>query len=1091
MTSPRFATGEAGGVQLHAVQTLARLGWRYVSRAEGEAARGGRLDQVILEDVLAERMMALNRVRQKGKVHSLADIGDAPVRELIGRLKDAAGDLSRGLLTANRRVTDMLRLGESVDIEIDGESRGRQLKFIDWETPANNRFQMTAEYPVRRAGRDDTRRPDIVLFVNGIPLGVIEVKSSVVETAQGISQQIRNQGPDEIPRLFAAAQLLIAANDSEPRYATTGTSVKFWSLWREDPDFGFSDARIEQTVNAGLDPEEASTIWIDFSDHRRAHDGVMDPAKGGRLPTPLDRTLVGLCAPERLLRIVRGFTLFDDGIKKIARYQQYFGVEAALARVRRRTGEQREGGVIWHTQGSGKSLTMVMLAGAIEREVPGARFVLVTDRIDLDDQLKQTFEKAGKQPEQATTGADLIRKLREKRPVVTTLIHKFKAGLASAGNFRDESADIFVLVDESHRSQTVRDIDSLHAQMRKALPNAAYIGFTGTPLLKRERSTFDRFGGLIHSYKIDQAVKDKAVVPLLYEGRHVELDVHDAPLDTWFERATKDLSEAQRADLKKRMARGEVIRGVEPHLREIAWDVSKDFKQTLKGTPYRAQLVAPGKREAVLFKRLLDEIGEVESAVVISESDDREGHEAVGAADDDDIVAAWEKEVTALQPLKTYEKNMIRAFKNGSGPEILIVVDKLLTGFDAPRNQTLYIARPLRDHKLLQAIARVNRLFSSEETDEEGQALYDKEDGRIVDYAGILADLDQALTAYSAFEGYDEGDVAEALVAIREEVEELPDKHAALLDLFKGVANEFDHEAYAVHLSDELIRRRFYDRLSDFARALETAFQSQDFRERTERRIIDNYKSDLRRFENLRRAVRLRYGDAEEDYDYRRYQAAIRGLLDKHIDSTDLIPVVPPVDIFDEDSFRSAIEEQGGTPASVADAITSAATRTITERMNEDPAFYRRFSRMVKDIIEDHRAGRLSEAEYLRRAKELRDELVGQAGGRGDDLPESVRGDPSRSAMFRQAAEQLSEVSGDQASQIGEAVALEFAVIVERHKRVGWINDPNAEKAMRQDMDDFLIDEIKGRRGQYALDYNLIDEIIDAAIRIAKRQAQS
>lgn len=246
----------------------------------------------------------------------------------------------------------------------------------------------------------------------------------------------------------------------------------------------------------------------------------------------------------------------------MARYQQYFGVVRAMERIRQMTPEgRRKGGVIWHTQGSGKSLTMVMLAGAIEREFRHARFVIVTDRVDLDRQLTQTFRNAGKQAEQATTGSDLIKKLKARRPVVTTLIHKFRAGLSAAGDFNDPDPDIFVLVDESHRSQTVTDIDSLHAQMRKVLPAASYIGFTGTPLLKQEKSTFDRFGGLIHAYKIDQAVRDKAVVPLFYEGRHVDMNVQDASLDKWFDRATRGLSDDQRANLKRRMARAQTVQG--------------------------------------------------------------------------------------------------------------------------------------------------------------------------------------------------------------------------------------------------------------------------------------------------------------------------------------------------------------------------------------------------------------------------------------------------------------------------------------------------------------------------------------------------
>jgi len=1083
MTSPRFSTSEEGGVQLPAIMTLARLGWHYVSRAEAEVQRRGRLEQVLLEDVLAERMVAINRIRQRGKTHP---VPDEAARELIVKLKDAIGDRASGLMPANERVTNLLKLGESVDIEVNGEKRGRQLKFIDWDKPENNLFHMTAEFPVRRERRDDTRRPDIVLFVNGIPLVVIEVKSSALATQQGISQQIRNQAPDEIPRLFAAAQLLIAANDSDPRYATSGTPSKFWSLWREEET---AEGEVSRAVNAGLDSAETSKIWIDFNRQRQTHDRLMDSGAGGRLPNQLDRLLLSLCRPDRLLDIVRGFTLFDNGVKKVARYQQFFGVRRALERVRQfgDTGH-RKGGVIWHTQGSGKSLTMVMLAGAIEREFGNARFVLVTDRVDLDRQLTQTFRNAGKLPEQATTGSDLIRKLKEKRPVITTLIHKFRAGLASAGKFSDRDDNIFVLVDESHRSQTVKDIDSLHRQMRDILPNAAYIGFTGTPLLKREKSTFDRFGGLIHDYKIDQAVADKAVVPLFYEGRHVEMEAQHANLDKWFDRETRDLSDMQRADLKKRVARAQVVQGVEPWLKEVAWDVSNDFEKTMAGTPYKAQLVAPFKREAVLLHRMLEEIGLVKSAVIISKSDDRDGHDDIGD-DDDDVVQTFMKRIEAKQPLKKYEEDTIRAFKAGTGPDILIVVSKLLTGFDAPRNQTLYLAKDIRDHTLLQAIARVNRLFASEETDDEGESLFEKEHGRIVDYVGLLEDLDQALTNYSAFEGYDEGDVAKALVSIRDEVDTLPDKDAALLDIFKGLANRYDPEAYAVHLRDDLIRKQFYDRLAAFARTLQTAFGSELFIENTELRIVTNYKQDLKRFESLRRAVRLRYGDAEEDYDYKKYQASIRALLDKHIDATDLIAIVPPVDIFDEASFKRTVEQQTGSAASVADTITSATKRSISERMDEDPALYRRFATMVQDIIDAFREGRLSEQEYLARAKDARGEVMKGTQAKSDELPASIRGDTVGGAIYRQAVDAIAEIASGQDELIAEEIALEFSRIIQRHKRVGWTNDPNAENAMRQNMDDYLFDHVKGSRGLFGLSTDAMDELMDTSITVAKRQA--
>jgi type I restriction enzyme, R subunit len=402
----------------------------------------------------------------------------------------------------------------------------------------------------------------------------------------------------------------------------------------------------------------------------------------------------------------------------------------------------------------------------------------------------------------------------------------------------------------------------------------------------------------------------------------------------------------------------------------------------------------------------------------------------------------------------------------------------LLTGFDAPRNRILYLARPLREHGLLQAIARVNRLFETEDET--------KEDGRIIDYAGILGALDTALTDYSAFEGYDEGDVAQALVSIREQTETLPDKHAALLDLFKGIGNAADQEAYELHLADKLLRDDFYKRLSAYAKALALAFSSEGFIRDTGERQIGRYKADLKRFENLRRAVAHRYADTLSAKDIREHEARIRKLLDRHIDADGVVEIVPPVNIFDETAFKSAVEEATGSSASVADAIAHATARTITEGMDEDPIFYKRFSALVQQAIEDFRAGRLAEGDYLTRVRDIRDQVVNQ--GASDEVPDRVRGDDFSSAIWRVAREGLADIAGTELDAIAVEVGVELALIIRKHKRVGWQNDPDVENAIRNDIDDYLEAEIKDRRGLFGLGYDTMDALADRTIAIARRQ---
>ncbi|TNB49689.1 HsdR family type I site-specific deoxyribonuclease [Martelella lutilitoris] len=1072
--SPQFSTSEAGSVQLQTLHLLANLGWRYKTRADCEGERRGRLASTLLEDVLAERLHAINRIEQRGRRWPVTD---AAVQEAIGKLQAALGDTSKGAQAANEAATDLMQLGTAIPITIEGETKSRQLGFIDWQNPENNLFHMTAEFPVERSRSAETRRPDIVLFINGIPVAVIELKKSADGADQGISQTIRNQGADEVPRLFASVQVLLAANPSDPRYATPGTPKQFWSKWREKE---ISERRIGEIVNAPLDPGEASAIFVDFSPHRRRHEGLMDSADG-RLPTPLDITLVALFSKARLIDLIRAYTLFDGGIKKIARYQQYFGVKAALLRLSHYDDHaRRKGGVIWHTQGSGKSLTMVMLAREIANLIEDPRIVLVTDRRDLDRQIRDTFKATRLHDvRQATTGRHLLDLVEEKAGIVTTLIHKFKSGLRSR-EVIDQSRDVFLLVDESHRSQTIKDDESLHRQMRKVFPNACYIGFTGTPLLKKERSTFDRFGGLIHAYRIDEAVEDEAVVPLLYEGRLVETDVDEKSLDRWFERHTKGLSAQEITELKRKFSRGREVLGAEPYLVEIAADVSEDFSWNWKATPYKGQLVAQSRRAAVILKKLLDNFGDVTSEVVISPGDDRDNYEQVNEEPSDEV-DRFVKQVKANHgSVERYEELVIERFKNGGEPDILIVVDKLLTGFDAPRNRVLYLTRKLKEHGLLQAIARVNRLYE----DDTGEK---KDFGHIIDYAGILGELDKALTQYSAFEGYDEADVADALHAIRKQTESLPDKHAALLDLFKSIRNRHDQEAFEASLADDLRRQDFYDRLREFAKALQLAFSSESFSQDTSQRVIDGYKADLKRFENLRRAVSRRFADRLDDAKSKELDAKIKALLDRHITTDGITPIVAAVNIFDETGFRQVVLEETGSLASKADAIASATSKSITEKMEDDRVFYQRFSQMIRKTIEAFRAGRLSEQDYFQRVQDIRNGVVNR--NAAEDVPDRLRGNETGSSIYRNLVEDFAGISSpEEASGFAEETAAAFDKIMRQHRKIGWQDDPDTLNEIRNAMDDFLYDEIKSTRGLYGLDADAMDAMIDKALVIGRRQ---
>jgi len=1059
--------------QIPALQLLANLGYRYLTPEQALAMRGGRLTNVLLEEVLRDSLKRINRIQHKGGDYLFSEEN---LQSAIQRLKNVKYD---GLLKTNESVYDLLTLGVALEQSVEGAVRSFTLNYIDWKNPENNVYHVTAEFPVERTRSHETARPDIVLFVNGIPFAVIECKSPNTEVAQAVSQMIRNQ---YIPALFTYAQLVIGSNKNHCKYATVGTAAKYWAVWREEREEKDEDGAALRAVLDQALPQEAKAGLYELLAEGF---GVREPDAEylvRRALTEQDRTIYALCRPERLLRMALQFTVFDGGRRKIARYQQFFAVERILGRVKQRDDAgRRAGGIVWHTQGSGKSLTMVMLAKALvlDLDIRTPRIVLVTDRVDLDKQLGNTFAACGLTPDRAESGRHLVELVAEnKAHIVTSLIHKFDKAL-STRKFQDESTEIFVLVDETQRTQ----LGMFSARMRQMFPNACYIGFTGTPLLKREKSDVMRFGGIIHTYAINQAVSDGAIVPLLYEGRLVEIEQNKAAIDVWFERHTEGLTSAQKADLKKKYARAEMLNKADQVIYMRAFDISAHFQQNWQGTGFKAQLVAPSKVAALKYKAFLDDIGEVSSEVIISAPDEREGFDDVDDDEStDEVVAFWQRMMKRYGDAEAYETQIINTFKHGSDPEILIVVSKLLTGFDAPRNTVLYLTRKLKEHTLLQAIARVNRLYD----DDEGAK--PKEFGYIIDYAGILGELDQALTTYSALEGFEECDLAGALSSINDEVRQLPQRHAELWDVFKTVANRQDEEAFEKLLSDEKIRENFYERLSAYAKTLAIAMSSEEFITTTPENRFKAYKTDLKRFTNLKAAVKLRYA---ESIDYRDYEPKIQKLLDTHISANEVLRLNEPVNIFDSAAFQQVVEEQGhGKPtAAKADMIAHATKRAITEHLDEDPAFFEKFSKLIQQAIDDYRAGRISDLEYLKRASEIKDAVVNR---KTDDVPAVLHGNDHAIACFGVLEPYFGRHVADatQAKAVAAKAAVSIWAIVERNRVVGFWDNLDAQRRAMNEMDDFLYDQIRNEQG-IPLTTEEMDEIINRSMQLARHRMQT
>ncbi len=1052
--------------QIPALKLLANSGYRVLTPEQALAERGGKTSNVFLESILRQQLAKINRIHYKGAEYLFSE---ANIQDAIQKLKNIQLD---GKQKTNEAIYDLLSLGTALEQTIEANTKSFNLNYIDWKTLSNNVFHVVAEYTVERSRSEETARPDIVLFVNGIPLAVIECKSPQVDVQQAVSQNIRNQGDAYIPKLFATAQLLLGVNTNAARYATTGTSAKFWSIWREtettetqannenelfavknQPLSNENKQAIEQTLQCKLSTENYET-------------------------TEQDRVLYGLCRPQRLLELAHRFTLFEHGQKKIARYQQYFVVKSTLKRVKNRnTDGKRNGGVIWHTQGSGKSLTMVMLARSLllDTEITNPRIILVNDRDDLDKQLGNTFAACGLSKKRATSGRDLIRHLKDKVGIVTTLIHKFDKGW-TADKFVDLSTDIFVLVDESHRT----NLDALHAAMKRMLPNACYIGFTGTPLLKARKikglgkNTFTQFDTLIKPpYPIKQAVEDKAVVPLLYEGWHVDITQNKEAIDLWFERHTAGLSKEQQAHLKREYARAEMLNNADRVIYMRAFKISEHYRSNWQNTGFKAQLVAPSKLAAINYHEYLKQIGFVSSEVIISAPDTREGHEEVDESSTDAVVNFWGKMMKRFGNENEYTKQVINQFKHGSDPEILIVVDKLLTGFDAPKNIAMYLCRPLREHKLLQAIARVNRLHEG------------KDFGYIIDYVSVLQKLDEALAMYDEFEGIDKQDLASTITSINAEVEKLPQRHSHLWDIFRTVKNSHDEEEFEVLLADDELRGDFYECLSEYSKTLALALGAEKFIMEIDEAKLREYKNDLKRFMGLRKSIQLRYA---EKIDFQQYEKKIAKLLDTHIQADNAFQLNEPVDILDAQHFDAVKQGQGiysgKSTAAKADMIAHATKKIATEKMDEDPAFYEKFSKLIQNVIEDFRARLISDLDYLDKISEIREKIVSR---QREDVPEIIRENDEACAYYGMAAGYFSE----QDLQVGEELiaymSTSFQQAFEEERVVDFWNNQEAVNRVKGSMDDFFFDVLK-EKYQVELKPEQMNEIIENTMQIAKNR---
>ena len=1070
MNTPSFKEDHIS--QIPALQMLVNLGYTYLSPHDADQLRGGKTSNVLLEDVLRKQLKEINSIKVSTTKTSI--FTDDNIEKGILALKNLP--MNEGFILASAKAYQLITIGQALEQSIDGDKKSFTLQYIDWKNIENNVFHVTEEYSVMRSTSKEHYRPDLVLFVNGIPLCIIECKRPDMKDPlkQAISQHLRNQQEDGIRSLYVYSQLTLSLATQDAAYATTSTPEKFWAKWQ--PKFESSNEENHYRVdlhdlkNKQLPDEVKDQIFTDRFKYVRQYFDAL--AQEEVLTTVQDEYLFGLCSPQRLMDLTFNFILYDHGVKKIARYQQYFAIKKAIERMNYIEGGKRLGGVIWHTQGSGKSLTMVMLAQAIAMNpnIKNPKIVLVTDRTDLDNQITSTFRKCGRFVDNATTGQKLVELLENKSDaVVTTIINKFVAAVKKFDKPL-ESPNIFVLVDEGHRTQH----GTFNVDMQKTLPNACFIAMTGTPLFKKDKSTAAKFGGIIDAYTVDQAVKDQAVVPLLYEGRLAIQEVNARPIDTFFEMVSEPLTDYQKADIKKKFAREDHLNAAEQKMRMIAWNISYHFRENWQGTPFKGQLVCDKKVNAIKYKEYLDEIGIVSSEVLISSIDEREGEDSAFAKSTEKENQFWKKMMDEHGNSKSYEKNIINRFKHQQEPEIIIVVDKLLTGFDEPKNTVLYLTRNLQGHKLLQAIARVNRIHR------------DKEFGYIIDYYGVIENLDDALQLYSSFEDFDEEDLAGTMTNISEEIKKLPQKHAELWDIFKTIPNKRDAEAYQQLLKDEAIRVLFYDKLAAFAKGLKLALSAIEFHKQVEEKTINRYREDLAMFLKLRIAVIERYSD---EVDYKQYEGQIQKLIDTHITTEKIETITELVNIFDKEKFQKELENTIGTAAK-ADKIASRTAKHISEKMEEDPSFYKKFSQLLQQTISDYEAKRINEAQFLSKVQEISNNVLTRT---DSEIPEALKERDVAKAFYGLTKEILSEKINDkeQLNLVATETALKIDDLIQKlvldsaKPIVDWQFKTNITGKLLIEIGDYMIDEVRDKY-HIELSFQEMDKIAADCIEVAK-----
>jgi len=971
-----------------------------------------------------------------------AGYAPAQIARALDLLRREAGNPGRGLYTNNQAVYGLLRYG--VPVKTEAGRVTETVHLIDWTRPENNDFALAEEVTLKG---NHERRPDLVLYLNGIAVGVLELKNSRVSIGDGIRQSLSNQQPEFNEWFFATVQFIFAGNDSEGlQYGTIGTPEKFFLKWKEDE-----------------------------ADNSRFK---------------LDKYLLKLCDKARLIELLRDFVLFDGGVKKLPRAHQYFGVKAAQAHVRR-----RQGGIVWHTQGSGKSILMVLLAKWILENNPRARVAIITDRDELDKQIERVFAEAGETIHRSGSGRELLRQLGQASPrLLCSLVHKF--GLDARGRedraFEDflrelgsqpsaTQGEVFVFVDECHRTQGGR----LHRVMKATMPNAVFIGFTGTPLLKTDAATsLEVFGGYIHTYKFSEAVEDGVVLDLVYEARDIDQKLGPtAQIDQWFETKTRGLNDWQKDELKKQWGTMQKVLSSKARMNRVVADIIFDFavKPRLSSERGNAILVASSIYEACRYFVLLEKTVFKGRCAVVTSYNPQAGDvtlEETGANTETDKQFIFNtytellKDVEArpgMSRTETYEDKVKALFvAEPAHMRLLVVVDRLLTGFDAPPCTYLYIDKSMQDHGLFQAICRTNRLDGD-----------DKDFGYIVDYKDLFKKVENAIAVYTSELDHSAGGadpevlVKDRLKVGRERLDAALEALALLCEPVEPPGGELEHIHYFcgnTEIPSDLAEREpqraaLYKGVVALVRAwanladeLEPAgYGAAD---------IERIKALQKRYLDLREIIRKAAG---ETLDLKPFEADMRHLIDTYIEAAAPRPISPfdgigLLDLIVKSGIANAIASQlgglKGNRNAIAESIENNVRSKIVKEHLADPAYYEKMSALLDEIIRLRKQKAIEYEDYLKRIADLAARVQG---GTGPDDPAGLD-TPGRRALYNNLKDRAASNKAHEpgAGYAGTDPALELALrldaTIRRKRPDGWRGVPAREQMVKQALYEVLLD---------------------------------